>query len=205
MEYIDILVTVATIWTVAAIMPGPNFFITVHTSVGGKGRRSFYTVAGIVTGTFIWALSGFLGISIIFNILPLLYYTLKVIGGVYLIYIGLALLITSKNVRHAKIEKNQSTPVTCFKLGLLTNLLNPKTAAFMTSLFAATIPSDASFELGVLCVVLICSISALWYSLVAALMSFQKVKSAYQKFKRSIERAAGALFIFFGVKLATTE
>lgn len=53
--------TVSLIWAIAAITPGPNFFITVHTAVGETRRLSFFTVSGIVTGTLVWAVSAYLG------------------------------------------------------------------------------------------------------------------------------------------------
>lgn len=205
MDFVKILATVAAIWTIAAVTPGPNFFITAQTALGAGRRLSIYTVAGIVTGTFIWALSGFLGIAIIFKVMPKLYYTLKFIGGAYLIYIGITFLREKNTADKKAIKKPLFNPIHFFKQGLFTNLLNPKTAAFMTSLFAATIPPNASFELGLLCVALICSISGVWYATVAALLSRNEIKRAYRKHKPAIEKLAGAVFIFFGIKLATSE
>ncbi len=199
------LIAVASIWAIAAITPGPNFFITVHTAISKTRRLSFFTVLGVVTGTFIWAVSGFLGISIIFEISPLIYHTLKILGSFYLIYIGIVFFFRNQAENSARIRKDTPNAPSCFKMGLFTNLINPKTAAFMTSLFAATIPPNAPFDLGSLCVIVICAISALWYSIVASLLSYNRVQTAYQRCKLAIERIAGVIFIFFGIKLATTE
>lgn len=202
---LNILTTVSLIWAIAAITPGPNFFITVHTAVGQTRLLSFFTVLGIVTGTLVWAISGYIGVSIIFKTIPVLYYSLKIIGGLYLTYIGInLLLLKKKNKIETKNQKALST-FSCFRLGLYTILLNPKTAAFMASLFAATIPPNTSIKFGILCVVLICSISALWYSIVATIFSCNWAKSAYAKYKRCIERVAGSIFIIFGMKLAISK
>lgn len=201
----NILLTVSLIWAIAAIIPGPNFFITVHTAVGETRRLSFFTVLGIVIGTLVWSLSGYLGLSIIFKTVPILYYSLKVIGGLYLVYIGLNLISRNKGNQIQNRKEKSLTAVTCFRLGLFTNLLNPKTAAFMTSLFAATIPPDASLETGSLCVTLICAISAIWYSLVATVFSFELAQNAFINYKRVIERVAGGIFIVFGLKLAISK
>jgi threonine/homoserine/homoserine lactone efflux protein len=202
---IKILTTVSLIWAIAAITPGPNFFITVHTAVGESRLSSFFTVLGIVAGTFVWAISGYLGVSILFKTVPILYYSIKIIGGLYLTYIGISLLLSKKKNNIETKDKKALSRFNCFKLGLYTILLNPKTAAFMTSLFAATIPPDASIKFGILCVVLICSISALWYSIVAAVFSSNWSKNAYAKYKSYIEKAAGSIFIIFGVKLAVSK
>ncbi len=205
MMYSNILLTVFLIWAIAVITPGPNFFITVHTAVGKNRRLSFFTVFGIVAGTFVWAISAYLGVTIIFKAVPILYGSLKIAGGLYLIYIGMMLLIRKKGNPISRQNNKSLSTSNCFRLGLFTNLLNPKTAAFMTSLFAAAIPPDASVKLGILCIVLICSISALWYSLVAAVFSFKLVKSAYVNYERCIERVAGGIFILFGMKLVRSK
>lgn len=201
---LNVLMTVSAIWALAAITPGPNFFITVHTAIGTSRGLSLFTVLGIVAGTLIWAVSGYLGISILFKAAPMLYFSLKVIGGLYLAYVGFNLIFKRKNSPGRSPEKNTSA-MSCFRLGLFTNLLNPKTAAFMTSLFAATIPAKASIELGVVSVLLICSISALWYSLVSILFSYDTAKRTYDKYKQRIEKIAGAIFIGFGLKLAISK
>ena len=198
---LSVLVAVSVIWGVAAITPGPNFFITVHTAISANRRLSLFTVLGIVTGTLLWSISGYLGISILFKTVPMLYFTLKIIGGLYLIYVGLNLIFKRNNQFKSDIVKYHSA-IGCFRLGLFTNLLNPKTAAFMTSLFAATIPPEASLELGVCIVMLICSISATWYLIVSAAFSYDVTKKIYHQQKQKIEKIAGAIFIGFGLKLA---
>ena len=201
---LSFLVAVSFIWGIAAITPGPNFFITVHTAIGTTRRLSLFTVLGIVAGTLVWSISGYLGISILFKTVPMLYFSLKIFGGLYLVYVGANLLFKRKSKSKNDSGKYHS-PISCFRLGLLTNLLNPKTAAFMTSLFAATIPTNASIELGVVTVTLICSISAIWYSLVSALFSYDIAKKLYDKQKQKIEKVAGAIFVGFGLKLALSK
>ncbi len=207
MGSIDVLLSVALIWTIAAVTPGPNFFIIVHTAVKETRRLSLYTVAGIVTGTFIWAISGYFGVNIIFKTIPFLYYFLKISGGCYLIYIGFRLLFSKKEIKNQDDNKItcQVRPIACFKQGLFTNLLNPKTAAFIASLFAATIPQKSSICSGTLYVVIICLISLVWYSIVAIVFSNKKAQNIYDSFKTYVERVAGTIFIFFGIKLASTE
>ena len=201
---LNILIAVSAIWGVAAITPGPNFFITVHTAIGSTRRLSLFTVLGIVAGTLVWSISGYLGISILLKTAPILYFSLKILGGLYLAYAGYKLLFKKENQAISERSKYRSA-LGCFRLGLLTNLLNPKTAAFMTSLFAATIPANATTELGAACTILICSISAIWYSLVACIFSYDVAKRTFEKQKRRVEKVAGAIFMGFGINLALSE
>ena len=197
--------TVAIIWAIAAVTPGPNFFITIQTAIGESYKKSVFTISGIVAGTFIWAISGYFGVTIIFKTVPLFYYCLKIIGGLYLIYLGANLLFRKKKAHFSCQNSNSLSSFHCFRQGALTNLLNPKTAAFMTSLFAAAIPPNHTLETGILSVALICFISALWYSLVATLFSKRIVRGVYENYKIVIERLAGVIFIFFGLKLAFSK
>ena len=96
-------------------------------------------------------------------------------------------------------------PIQGYKLGLLTNLSNPKTAAFVTSLFAATMPSNAPFWLGFMSVALMSLISVLWYTTVAYVFSLDRLRSLYLESRIWIERFAGAIFIGFGMKLVASE
>lgn len=206
MESVDVVLTVSLIWVVAAVTPGPNFFITVHSATCENRRSSFYTILGIVTGTCIWAVSGFLGITLVFKMMPAAYTLIKLAGGMYLMYRGLRLIVFSSQADGGvRVEKSMRTCFSRYRFGLLTNLLNPKTAAFMTSVFAAAVPQGLSISLGLLCVLSICLISGTWYSIVALIFSCSGARSAYVRYRSSIERLAGLIFILFGMKMTVSE
>ena len=207
MKFSIILLSVAIIWSVAVITPGPNFFITVKTAIGQTRRSALFVALGTSTGTILWGLSGFFGIALLFKTAPWIYLSLKLLGGTYLIYLGLQLIIsnTRAGANHGVSFSTNITPIQGYKLGFLTNLSNPKTAAFVTSLFAATMPSNAPFLLGFTSVALMSFISILWYTSVAYVFSLDRFRSLYLKSKILIERFAGVIFVGFGVKLVTSE
>ena len=205
MAYFEILLTVCLVWAFAAVTPGPNFFITVHTALRCSQDLSLYTVLGIITGTFVWATSGFLGISILINMVPIAYSTIKAMGAAYLIYIGLKLLIFKNTNRNNDQNLHKPGKLSNFNLGLYTNLLNPKTATFISSLFATTIPENTSANFGIICILCICLISGVWYSLVAKVASAKKTRKTFDRSKEKIEKITGAVLISFGIKLLTTE
>lgn len=207
MELSIMLLSVATIWGIAVITPGPSFFITVKTAIGQTRRSAFFVALGNSTGTILWGLSGFFGIALLFKTAPWIYLSLKLLGGTYLVYLGLKLIIskTSAGSNHSMPFLTNINPVQCYKLGLLTNLTNPKTAAFVTSLFAATMPSNAPLWLGFMSVALMSLMSILWYTLVAYVFSLDRFRSLYLKSRIWIERFAGIIFIGFGMKLVASE
>lgn len=207
MEIAIILLSVATIWLIAVITPGPNFFITVRTAVAQSRRAALFVALGTSTGTILWGLSGYFGIALLFKTAPWVYLSLKLLGGAYLIYLGVKLMLSKTNAEtnHKEAVPTHTNFIQSYKLGLLTNLANPKTAAFVSSLFAATMPSHAPFSLGIMSVALMCSISIFWYTCVAYIFSLDQFKRLYLRGRIWIERFAGVVFIGFGVKLVHSK
>jgi RhtB (resistance to homoserine/threonine) family protein len=208
MSFSTLLLSVASVWGIAVITPGPNFLLTVQTAMSASRRATFSSVLGICTGTLLWACSGFLGLTTVFRLAPWTYLVVKLCGGGYLIYLGFHRLRSpARPVADATelVAEQEASLKQHYRCGLLTNLSNPKTAMFITSVFAATLPSHTSSALGVMSILLICSISFLWYTTVAYLCSWNHFRPLYQRSRQWIERCAGILFIGFGVKLATSK
>ena len=207
MKFSIILLSVAILWGIAVITPGPTFFITAKTAIGQSRRSALFVVLGSSTGTVLWGLSGFFGIALLFKIAPWIYLSLKLLGGTYLIYLGIKLIMsnTRAGTNHRVSFSANTEPIQGYRLGLLTNLSNPKTAAFVTSLFAATMPANAPLSLGFMSVALMSIISVLWYTTVVYVFSLDRFRSLYLKSRIWIERFAGAIFIGFGVKLVVSE
>ncbi len=203
MELISILLSVISIWGIAVMTPGPNFFITAQTTVTHSRLAGFYVVLGICTGTILWSITGFFGISYLFITAPWLYLTLKVLGGSYIIYLGI-LLITNSDKSSAKsnsIPENSQSYFAYWQKGLLTNLSNPKTAMFITSLFVSVLPKDPTIFIGIVVVMLMATISMVWYLCVVLIFSSKRFNSAYGAMQKWITRFVGVVFIGFGAKL----
>lgn len=202
------LFSIATIWAIAAVTPGPNFFVTIQTAAAHSRRLGIMTVAGVVTGTLIWGLAGFFGISTLFAAAPWLYGALKLIGGLYLAYLGARLVLASFRPA-SSLKAMPPVPVlsglAAWRRGLLTNLANPKTAAFVTSLFATTMPADPSIALGLAAAATMVVVSLLWYGVVAWVFASQAMTRAYSRATKTIDRIAGGIFVLFGAQLVASR
>ena len=135
------LLTVAAIWTIAALTPGPNFFLIVRCTLTGSRKIAISAAAGTLTGTLCWGLAGWLGVGSLFMAAPIAYMGLKIAGGIYLLWLGLRLLWQLRQPAGdmtIPASKVRLTPLGAWRLGLATNLANPKSALFVASLFAAT-------------------------------------------------------------------
>lgn len=203
MNLIFILLSVVSIWSIAVITPGPNFFITAQTTVKHSRSAGIFVVLGTCTGTIIWSIAGYFGIASLFIVVPWIYTILKVLGGSYITYLGI-MMIVSSNKSNANLdilqENSQSNYLNWWK-GLVTNLSNPKTAMFITSLFASVLPKEPTIFIGILIVTLMVVISMIWYSFVVLIFSSNKISNYYSQMKRWLEGFAGFIFVCFGAKL----
>lgn len=185
------------------ITPGPNFFITAQTTVKHSRSAGIFVVLGTCTGTIIWSLAGYFGIAYLFIAAPWIYTTLKVVGGSYIIYLGIRLIINSyksSTQLDIHLENSQSNFLNWWK-GLITNLSNPKTAMFITSLFASVLPKEPTILIGIFIVTLMVAISLIWYFFVVLLFSSDKVSDYYNRMQKWLEGFAGIVFLVFGAKL----
>ncbi len=197
------LLSVISIWTVAVITPGPNFFITAQTTVVQSRLAGIFVVLGTCTGTIIWSVAGYFGIAYLFIIAPWIFVTLKVAGGSYLIYLGIKLMISfyKHDAKPDNPQKNSQSLLLSWRHGLITNLSNPKTAMFITSLFASALPIEPTIFIGMLIVTLMVVISLIWYSFVVLIFSSKKFGDCYKRIQKWVEGFAGIIFVAFGAKL----
>ena len=196
--------SIAAIWAVAAITPGPNFFVVVRTALEGSRTAALAVIAGVILGTFFWGMAGWLGISALFTAAPLAYALLKVGGGLYLLYLGGRLLWQSYANSGQSPTKNLElaiSPRQAFYSGLATNLANPKSAFFVASLFAAALPASYSWQQGMAAVIIMVAISTLWYTFVLTIVRNASVVAAYTRAKRAINVFAAVAFMGFGAKM----
>lgn len=113
---------VVSIWMVAVITPGPNFFITARTAMAGGRQSAFFVVIGICTGTLIWGTAGFSGLSFLYSISPAVYKILRIAGGLYISYLGITFLIKAlkSNTQVDISGRSDSSAARCWWLGTLT-------------------------------------------------------------------------------------
>lgn len=201
------LLSVAGVWAIAAMSPGPNFLISAQSTLLLGRRKGFATVVGIVCGTVVWGLAGFFGVSAVMAASPTAFVILSIIGGGYLIYLGLRLIYGSLGASGmgAALQEDMPTEASAWRRGLLTNLSNPKTVAFVGSLFVATLPAPTPLWVGLSAVTIMAVTSFTWYSLVVATLAWPQIQNAYHKAQGWIDATAGMVFIVLGMRLAVSD
>src|SRR5215471_5314223 len=82
---------------VMTVSPGPDSLLVLRTAVVAGPAKAFAAAAGICTGLLAWALVAALGISAILAGSMFLYDLLKWAGAAYLCWLGVRMLLSSRN------------------------------------------------------------------------------------------------------------
>lgn len=138
---------------VLAITPGPDTVLSLRYALHSR-REGLLAATGSSLGIFGWAGLAAVGVVAVLRSSEIAYQTLSMLGGSYLLYLGvrtLAGLWQSRGGVDLKAVKSSrgSSP---FFAGMFTCLTNPKTGLFFLALFPQFTPPDASawFVFGVL-------------------------------------------------------
>lgn len=201
--------SVAAIWAIASITPGPNTLLAIRYCLTSSRKVAITAACGTVTGTLVWGMAGWLGINALFQAVPFAYLVLKIAGGLYLVWLGLKVFVDVRKSRGKAAEASAlrvEVPLrTAYQMGLLTNLANPKTALFVASLFAATMPAGTPFFYGLAAIGEMMLISTLYYITLISLITHPAIAGRYLMAKRKIDFGVATVFIGFGTKLLLSQ
>ncbi len=92
---------------------------------------------------------------------------------------------------------------TAYRAGFLTNMSNPKTLAFVASLFATTSVIHAPLWVGLLGVVLMIAMSTSYYLACLWLLTRSGSLAFYMRAERFVTAGAGTIFTLFGLQLVS--
>ena len=129
--------------------PGPDTAITIRSAMAGGLRGGAFTALGVSTGLVLWSLAAAAGITALLVASEPLFFALKMIGAAYLIYLGVMSLWSAfrsggwKAMVEAGASRRRVGALAAYRTGLISNLSNPKIAAFFTSVFPQFVPSGA--------------------------------------------------------------
>ncbi|CAN7144200.1 LysE family translocator [Neorhizobium tomejilense] len=202
------LLSVATIWAVACITPGPNTLLVMRYALTAPRRVPILAAMGTITGTLCWGFAGWLGINALFQAAPFAYVALKIVGGLYLVWLGFKIFLDARKSRQSAdiVAARIEVPLkTAYRMGLATNLANPKSALFVASLFAATMPAGTPFLYGLAAIAVMVAVSTVYYTFLVALITHRTVAAAYLKAKKKIDLGVGMVFVGFGTKLLMSQ
>jgi threonine/homoserine/homoserine lactone efflux protein len=122
---------------VLAVTPGPGIFYVLARSLGEGTRVGVRSSLGTALGGMCHVVAAAVGLSALLMTSATAFEVVRLAGAAYLVYLGVRTLLGSSE--HAPRERGDA-----FRQGVLTELLNPKTALF----FLTFLPQFAQPERG---------------------------------------------------------
>ncbi|KQN49180.1 lysine transporter LysE [Serratia sp. Leaf50] len=130
------------------LTPGPNMLYLISRSLSQGPKAGLISLSGVVVGFLFYMIFAALGITALLMAVPFAYDTLRFCGALYLLYMAWQAIRPGGRSPFQVRELAKDTPRKLFTMGLLTNLLNPKTAVLYLSLLPQFIVPSQGNVLG---------------------------------------------------------
>lgn len=202
MDTFTTLFAIAATLAIGAISPGPSFVFVAQNAVARSRNHGLITALGTGVGAAIFALLALLGLQAFLLAVPVAYTALKVVGGIYLLWLAYKIIRHSRSpLSMGKVSMGEKSLLATFRDGLFTQLSNPKTAVVFASIFTALLPREIPAYYYIALPLISFIIDAGWYSLVTIALSTERSRNVYIHFKTAIDRVAGSVMALLGLKL----
>ncbi|WP_029532380.1 LysE family translocator [Pseudomonas asplenii] len=206
-QYLHEFIALATIHFLAVVAPGPDFAVTIRQSVRFGRLVGLLTAVGIGTGISVHVLYTLLGVGALMHSAPWLLPVAKLIGGGYILYLGINLLRSKPQAATTDIalqpadNASRQGLLRAFSTGFLTNATNPKATLFFLAIFTTVVSASTPLPIQALYGLWMCGVNALWFILVSLLFSSERVRLAFLKMGHWFERSMGVVLILFAGRL----
>lgn len=203
--YLTQFFTVAAVHLFAVMSPGPDFAMVIRNSVIYSRRVGVFTSLGIVLGMTVHIAYSLVGIGYIVAQSIVAFTVLKFIGASYLIYIGCKSFFGKQSIMSQETDAHASAPISAaaaVKIGILTEVTNPKATLFFLALFTQVIDAHTPRLIVMLYGVEMVVVEFIWFGLVALFFSQDIVRAKMHTAQKKIEKVFGAVLIALGIKVA---
>jgi RhtB (resistance to homoserine/threonine) family protein len=192
--------------TILTLTPGLDTALVVRNTTRGGEKDGFITNLGICFGLFFHATLSAVGISLILSQSPQLFHTVKIIGALYILYLGVQGLrqsfLASTNNPKKVVSHGQFNAMRSFREGLLSNTLNPKTAIFYLAFLPQFInPEYSAFMQSLLMAAIHFVIALCWQAFISRMIVTAKKRFDGGKTQLLMERLTGVVLIGLAIKL----
>jgi len=189
-----------------AYMPGPALLYTAAQTIARGQRAGFMAAAGIHLGCYVHVLAAAFGLSALFSVVPSLYFALKLVGGVYLIFLGVQMIRTRVAAGPVPNLPQKSTR-RAFLDSILVEVLNPKVAIFFIAFLPQFVSPDSSLPIWaqflLLGTVVNCAFTSADLVTVMFATAVKKRLTRASRFQDLTRWLGGSLLVGLGLKLAT--
>ena len=189
---------------ILSFSPGPdNIFVLTQSIVNGK-KFGLATVFGLISGCLVHTTLLAFGVSAIIKQSENLFFTIKLFGAIYLLYLAFKVYQSDASIILVKGNVENKTTAQLFKQGFIMNVLNPKVSIFFLAFFPGFLFSDSIstviqfYILGIIFMLvslIIFSAIAILASVIAEKIKENKNIALYLKWTQIVDFVLIAVFI----------
>ena len=204
---LGLVVTVVMAHLIALLSPGPDFILVVKSGIRNTTKNAIGVAFGIASANAIYIILCLIGVGAILASSIVVMTVIKVLGGIFLIYIAFMALKSKRkdyDFINQSIEQrspNQSSFIKEFSTGFLSGILNPKNPLFYLSLFSLVLNNNVSVWLKVGLGTWMTCIVFVWDAFIILVLSQERVKRVFSRIAFYVDKLAGTILGFVGLKL----
>lgn len=182
--------------------PRPDFMVTLRQTINYGKKYAYFSSLGIGAAILVHVGYTLLGVGLILKNFPYFLDIVRILGALYLIYLGYgSFKSNSSKIKIQKEKKLSYSYKKSFFVGFITDLLNPKATLFFLSVFTAIVSVDTPMYIqglyGFYCVLA----NIFWYMFIANILSIKKNLDLFNKHQNIIEKVIGIVLVLLGIKL----
>lgn len=207
MDLVQGLLLITSIHILAAASPGPDFVLVSQQTLSNGKKAGVMCSIGIALGLSIHILYSAFGLAVIIANSSSALWLIKVLGGSYLIYLGIKGLRAKPSIG---AEEFRGQTKTCssrksIAIGFLCNALNPKAPIYFVSLFTVVLsPNMPLYQIGIYGIWMML-IQLAWFSMVAILLSRPLINKRFRMLGHWVDRILGGAMVALGLKVIATR
>jgi threonine/homoserine/homoserine lactone efflux protein len=192
------------------VTPGPDTALTARNTLRGGRRGGVFTAVGVVLGQAIWALATAAGLAALLAASEPAFVAVRLVGAAYLVFLGAQALVaafrgqTPARATGLSPGSPRVASAAALRQGLISNLTNPKMAAFFPSLLPQfTAGSEVGFAALLGLGLVFCLLTLVWLTAYAVAIARAGDALSQPRVRRVLEGVTGACLVGLGLRLAT--
>ena len=199
--------TIAILHFFAVSSPGPDFIIVTRQSIRSGRTAAIFTSLGIASGILVHSFAAMTGLTYIISSNPLVFLYLKIMASIYLGYLGFISIFNSSSI--TQYTSNQSTSdlnfLYSYRIGFITNILNPKAILFFITVFSIVVDSSTSvLSLGIYGAYM--SIATfIWFIFVSYIFTNTTLINKYRNSLPIFEKILGCILLLIASQILLYE
>ncbi|MFJ4979936.1 LysE family translocator [Streptomyces coeruleorubidus] len=184
-------------------MPGADFTVVVRNALVSR-RAGVACALGIAGGLLLHTALAVAGVAAVLAAVPALFRALQLLGGGYVLYLGVRTLWSLRRPRAVPVEATgtMASAARPLRQGFVTNALNPKAPITFLSLLPQFVPAGSpALPRTLLLALIVVVLALLWFPAVALLVDRLGRWLREPRAARAVEGVTGAALTLLGVLL----